>query len=110
VTRVDLSTIPDPLDVKFEPKSGTLLFNHVGSFPIRAKVEVQDELGSWRKYRMLIVDTDKFRTLIQDEKVVENVRVTHCVDEQSCGRTINALLGKLYYKLELDPELITNQP
>lgn len=93
MTRVDLATIPDPLDVKFEPKSGTLLFSHTGPLPIRAKVEVQDDQGSWRKYRMLIVDTDQFRTRVKDEKPIENVRVTHCVDEQSCGRTINALLG-----------------
>lgn len=44
---------------------------------------------------MLSVDSDKFRTLIDEDKPIENVRVALCVDnEDSCGKTVYALLGK----------------
>lgn len=33
-TRIDLSKIPDPLDVKFEPKSRTLVFNVLAPLPM----------------------------------------------------------------------------
>lgn len=35
-TKVDLTKIPDPLDVKFEPKSKTLVFNVLKPMPMAA--------------------------------------------------------------------------
>jgi len=43
MTRIDLSKIPDPLDVKFEPKSRTLVFNVLTPMPMAtAKVRGND--------------------------------------------------------------------
>ncbi|ODM93874.1 Hemicentin-2, partial [Orchesella cincta] len=93
MTRIDLSKIPDPLDVKFEPKSRTLVFNVLTQMPMAtAKVELQQNgENTWRKYRMLPVFTDKIHHVIEDPKLVEAVRVRLCFeDEETCGNTINA--------------------
>ncbi|OXA59469.1 Hemicentin-2 [Folsomia candida] len=93
-TKVDLTKIPDPIEVKFEPKSKTLLFNLIKPMPMaEAKIEVfVSGEASWRKYRMIPLEfVNTHEHIIEEEKPLEQVRVSICFEsEAACGNSINA--------------------
>jgi echinoid protein len=94
-TRVDVNRIPLPENVHYERSTSVASF-HLAPTMLRliAKIELENNDGSWSQYEAIPVKETPFSEMIRNNVSVKNLRVRFCLEtnEELCGLYTEALV------------------